>query len=162
MAERGKGLFNQLESAESIRALIGQTEDVHLDCKEWPAGNEADAQKVFAKAACGLSNSEGGVVLVGMRARPTSKDEPDLIDSVAPVTDTSAVKSRILDLVGQLVEPRIEGVQTTEVNEPPGSRSGFVVVYIPASEGPPRRSRCAASPHGSARPKGRPARRGLA
>ena len=69
------------------------------------------------------------------------KDEPDLVESAAPVADTSAVKSRILDLVGQLVEPRIEGVQAIEVNEPTGSRSGFVVVFVPASEGPPRRSR---------------------
>lgn len=140
MAGRGKDLFNQLQAAEAIRGLIGQTEDVHLDCKEWPA-SDGDAQKVFAKAACGLTNAEGGVILVGMKARAMSKDEPDLIESVAPVIDTIAVKSRILDLVGQLVEPRIEGVQISEVREPAGSRSGFVVVYIPASEGPPRRSR---------------------
>jgi hypothetical protein len=140
MAERGVELFKTVQSAEFIRALVGKTEDVHLDCKEW-ADDDGAAQRVFAKAACGLTNSEGGVLLVGMRARPSAKDEPDLIESAAPVADTSAVKSRILDLVGQLVEPRVEGVQTAEVNEPPGSKSGFVVVYIPASEGPPRRSR---------------------
>jgi hypothetical protein len=76
-----------------------------------------------------------------MKARATSKDEPDLVDSAVPVADTSAVKSRILGLVGQLVEPGIEGIQATEINEPAGSKSGFVVVYIPASEGSPRRSR---------------------
>jgi predicted HTH transcriptional regulator len=140
MSGRGKELFNQLRSAESIKALMGQSEDAHSDCKEWPT-SDGDAQKVFAKAACGLTNAEGGVVLVGMKARPMSKDEPDLVDSAAPVADTSAVKSRILDLVGQLVEPGIQGLQAAEVNEPAGSKSGFVVVYIPASEGLPRRSR---------------------
>src|ERR1019366_545919 len=125
MLSRGEELFQKLQSADSIRALIGQSEDVHFDCKEWPT-SDSDAQRVFAKAACGLTNAEGGVVLVGMRAKSTSKDEPDLVESVATVADTSAVKSRILNLVGQLVEPGIDGVQAAEINDPVGSRSGFV------------------------------------
>jgi hypothetical protein len=139
MSERGKELFNQLQSAQAILALIGQPEDAHLDCKEWP--NDRDAQSSLAKAACGLTNAEGGVLIVGMKARPTSKEDPDLIESAAPVADTAAVKSRILDLVGQLVEPGIEGIQAAEVSEQADSRSGFVVVHVPASDGPPRRSK---------------------
>jgi predicted HTH transcriptional regulator len=97
--------------------------------------------RVFAKAACGLTNAEGGVLVVGMRARATSKDEPDLVESPAPVADTKAVQSRVLDLIGQLVEPGIEGVQAVEVSEKTGLKSGFVIIHVPASEGPPRRSR---------------------
>jgi hypothetical protein len=91
MSERGIELFDRLQSAGAIMALIGHSEDVHFDCKEWPA-SDGDAQKVFAKAACGLTNAEGGVILVGMRARPTPKDEPDLVESAVPVTDTSACR----------------------------------------------------------------------
>jgi hypothetical protein len=57
------------------------------------------------------------------------------------VADTSAVKSRILDLIGQLVEPGIDGIEAVEVRESTDSKSGFVIVHIPASEGLPRRSR---------------------
>jgi hypothetical protein len=140
MSGRPEQLFRDLQTPSAILNLMGQTEDAHFDCKEWPTKDEG-AQKVFAKAACGLTNAEGGVVVVGMRARAVSKDDPDVVESTAPVANTSAVKSRILDLVGQLVEPGIEGVQAVEVNDPPDSKSGFVVVYIPASEGFPRRSR---------------------
>jgi hypothetical protein len=140
MSERGRELFTQMQKAGDIMALIGQSEDVHFDCKEWSA-NDSDAQRVFAKAACGLTNSEGGVIIFGMRARAISKDDPDLVASAAPVTDTGAVKSRILNLIGELVEPRIEGIEAREVNETAASKSGFVVVYIPVSEGAPRRSR---------------------
>jgi hypothetical protein len=139
MSERGQELFNQLQTPQAIRALIGQPEDAHLDCKEWT--NDRDGQSSLAKAACGLTNAEGGVLIIGMKARPTSQGEPDLVESTAPVADTSAVKSRILDLVGQLVEPGIQGIQAAEVNEPAGSKSGFVVLYVPSSEGPARRSR---------------------
>jgi Putative DNA-binding domain len=140
MSERAEQIFHRLTTVSAVLSLIGQSEDSHLDCKEWPPKPE-DAQRVFAKAACGLTNAEGGVLVVGMKAKSISKDEPDLIESPAPVTDTSAVKSRILDLVGQLVEPGIEGVLVTEINEPLGSKSGFVVAYIPASDGSPRRSK---------------------
>jgi hypothetical protein len=140
MPTRGEELFDALQSPAAILGLIGQSEDVHFDCKEWPA-NDNDAQRTIAKACCGLTNAEGGVVVVGMRARPTGKDDPDLVESAAPVADTSTVKSKILDLIGKLVEPLIEGVRVETVNEQPGSSSGFVVVYIPAAEGSPRRSR---------------------
>jgi hypothetical protein len=123
MSERGKELFDELQSAQAILALMGQPEDAHLDCKEWP--NDKDVQSSLAKAACGLTNAEGGVLIVGMKARPRAKEDPDLVESAAPVADTAAVKSRILDLVGQLVEPGIEGVQATEVNERKDSKSGY-------------------------------------
>ena len=133
-------LFDRLQNPGAIRSLVGESEDLHFDCKEWPS-NDGDAQKVFAKAACGLTNAEGGVIVVGMKARAVSREEPDLVDSPAPVPDTSAVKSRILDLVGQLVEPFIEGIRVAEVNETVGSKAGFVIVLVPESEGLPRRSR---------------------
>ena len=72
---------------------------------------------------------------------PKPKGEPDLIQSTAPVTDASAVKSRILNLLGEIVEPGIEGIQAVKINEKAGSKSGFVVVYILSAEGPPRRTK---------------------
>jgi hypothetical protein len=83
---------------------------------------------VFAKATCGLTNAEGGVLVVGMRAKSTAKDEPDVVEAAAPVAGMIAVKSRILDLVVQLVEPGIEGIRAQEVSEKKGSKSGFVFV----------------------------------
>ena len=78
MSERAMEVFDRLQSAESIMALIGQSEDVHFDCKEWPDSN-GDAQRVFAKAACGLTNAEGGVILVGMSARSTQRTSRTLL-----------------------------------------------------------------------------------
>jgi hypothetical protein len=51
------------------------------------------------------------------------------------------LKSKLLDLIGKLVEPGIEGINAVEVNDSSASKSGFVVAYIPASNGLPRRSR---------------------
>jgi len=101
-------LSGRLQDAAAILALVGNSEDAHFDCKEWPA-REEDAQRVFAKAACGLTNAEGGVLVVGRRARATSKDEPDLVESPAPVADTKAVQSGVLDQSGNSSSPESKG-----------------------------------------------------
>jgi predicted HTH transcriptional regulator len=95
--------------------LIGQPEDACFDCKEWPARDD-DAQKMLAKAACGLTNAEGGVLVIGLKAESKPKDEPDVVGSIAPVKDTSLAKSRVLNLIGNLVEPGIVGIEVTEVS----------------------------------------------
>ena len=134
-------LFESLNKPEAVRALIGQTEDLHLDCKVWPSRDD-DAQKMIAKSACGFANADGGVIVFGLVAKAgPNKDDPDEIQSVQPITDTSKVKPRIQELIGQLIEPGIRGVRVAEVNDPAGSKSGFMTVLIPASDGLPCRSR---------------------
>jgi predicted HTH transcriptional regulator len=133
--------FNRLQNVAEIMALIGTTEDLHLDCKIWPP-NENDAQKILAKALCGFANADGGVVVIGMEAKVgPNRDDPDIIQQARPITSALAVKSRIENLVGQLVEPGLEGVQVATVFDSPGSMSGFVLVDVPATEGFPCRSR---------------------
>ena len=137
---RAEELFSQLQNAASVMALIGEAEDAHLDCKEWST-NDKDAQKVLAKAATGLTNADGGVIVFGMKAESRPKDEPDVVTGPAPVLDTSYVKSRILGLISNLIEPGIVGIEAREIADQPNSKTGFVVVYIPKSDGSPRRSR---------------------
>jgi len=133
--------FKRLKNVAEIKALIGTTEDLHLDCKVWPT-NENDAQKMLAKTLCGFANADGGVVVIGMEARlGPNKDDPDVIQRARPVANALAVKSRVENLVGQLVEPGLEGVQVEAVFDPPESVSGFVLVGVPPTEGPPCRSR---------------------
>lgn len=51
MASSPEQLFESLNSSTGILALIGGTEDLHLDCKVWPTKDE-EAQRMIAKAAC--------------------------------------------------------------------------------------------------------------
>jgi len=137
---RPQELYSQLQDAAAVMALVGEAEDAHLDCKEWPTKDD-DAQKMLAKAATGLTNADGGVLVIGMKAESRPKDEPDVVTGPAPVFDTSLVKSLVLGIISKLVEPGIVGIEAREIVDQPNSKSGFVVVYIPKSEGSPRRSR---------------------
>jgi hypothetical protein len=140
MSGHAEHIYKRLQNAVAIKGLIGECEDAYFDCKEWP-GKEDEAQKMLAKAACGLTNAEGGVLVIGMKAKSKSKDEPDIVSETAPVTDTAMVKSKVLNLIGNLVEPGIVGIRAKEINDPKGSKTGFVTVFVPASEGSPRRSK---------------------
>lgn len=140
MAGHAEDLFARLQNRAAVLGLIGEAEDAHLDCKEWPAKDE-DSHKMLAKAACGLTNADGGVLVIGMKAESRPKDEPDVVTAAAPVNDTSLVKSRVLGLISNLIEPGIVGIQAKEIATKAKSKSGFVVVYVPKSDGSPRRSR---------------------
>lgn len=141
MATLPEQLFESLDSSAAIHALIGKTEDFHLDCKVWPT-DDGDAQRVVAKAVCGFANGDGGVIVIGMIAKAgPNKDDPDQIQATQPVADTTLVKTRVQDLIGQLVEPGITGVRVNEINDSTGTKSGFVTVLVPATEGLPCRSR---------------------
>jgi predicted HTH transcriptional regulator len=141
MFGRAQTLFAQLQTQQQVLALIGQNEDSWLDVKNWGERDD-DSQKMLAKALCGFTNADGGVLVIGMDAKASSNDEPDVITGPRPVANTSIVKSKILDWASKFVEPSIAGIDVHEISdETPESRSGFVVIYVPKSEGSPRRSR---------------------
>jgi hypothetical protein len=143
MAGRAEILFNQLVDAAAVLALVGEAEDAHLDCKEWPENDDKDQQKIVSKGTCGLTNADGGVLVIGMKAESPAnkKDDPDVITAPAPVNNTALVKSKVLGLISNLVEPGILNIEVREVSDQPNATSGFVIVHVPKSEGSPRRSR---------------------
>jgi hypothetical protein len=132
--------FEHLQNLTELCSLVGQTEDLHLDVKEWPVRDD-EAQRVLAKALSGFSNADGGILVIGLEARSPGKGEPDVIQALKPVADAVAVKSKIENLIGNLIEPPVPGIRVGEVLEVVGQPSGFVLVYIPPTDGLPVRSR---------------------
>jgi len=137
VAER---LFQQLISREALEALIGQPEDASFDCKVWSNRDEANRGSI-AKAACGFANGAGGVIIIGLSASGRGADTPDVVNGVAPVSNRQAVASQALDYLLKFVEPGIEGIEVRTIEDAVSAPSGFVLLYIPATEGSVRRSR---------------------
>jgi hypothetical protein len=134
-------IFARLQNASEINALVGTGEHLHLECKTW-SNNESDNQKNLAKVISGFANADGGVLVVGMKTT-TNQDKytPDVIDAAAPVSNVAGVKSRIEGLAMELAEPAIRGLEITAIPEKDGSTSGFILMLVPATDGPPCRSR---------------------
>lgn len=140
MPTSAERLFEQLDSVASLEALIGKPEDSDFDCKEWPT--RTDAQRgTIAKAACGFSNATGGVIIIGLKAAGRGADNPDVVEGLKPVKDRMAVASEALDIILKFVEPGIEGIRWKGIANDESDKSGFVIIYVPASDGAPRRSK---------------------
>jgi hypothetical protein len=95
----------------------------------------------LAKAACGFTNATGGVIIIGLKAR-IGADGIDVIQELKPVENVESVRSEALDAISSLVEPGIEGIQSKAVRIAPRVKQGFVLIFIPESQGAPHRSKC--------------------
>ena len=140
MPTAAERLFEQLTTKEALEALIGQPEDASFDCKIWSSRDDANKGSI-AKAACGFANGAGGVIIVGLSASGRGADTPDVVKGIAPVSNRHTVASQALDYLLKFVEPGLEGVEIRTIEDIVSEPSGFVVLFIPASEGSVRRSK---------------------
>lgn len=132
--------YKRMSSVKALQSLIGKPEDADFDCKEWPARQD-DARRILAKAACGFTNATGGVIVIGVKASGAGANTPDVVRSLAPVADRHAVASAALEILLQSVEPGIGGIRTKTIPDGKSKAAGIVLIFVPASDGAPRRSK---------------------
>ena len=140
MLTSAERLYDRLKSRKAIQALVGLPEDADFDCKEWTSRQDA-ARGTIAKAACGFSNATGGVIVIGLTAKGQGSGLPDVVNGLAPVSDRKAVAADALDIILKFVEPGIEGVKVRTIPNDGSKPSGYVVIFVPACDGSPRRSK---------------------
>ncbi len=140
MPTSAERLFDQLVSESDLQSLVGMPEDADFDCKVWSTRTDANRGSVV-KAACGFTNATGGVIVVGIRAAGRGLETPDVVQELVPVDNPGAVASESLDIIHKLVEPGIEGIRTRIVSANRSANYGFVILYVPPSDGSPRRSK---------------------
>lgn len=135
MADNAENFFDSLPNTAAVAALVGQNEDLYLEVKTCGVPFTEQDKNHLSEALSGFANSDGGVLIYGLVARGGDKTTPDLISGVSPVTNVPLVHSQALALVGQLVEPPVQGVivASRELDRAPDQ--GFVLIYIPRSDG---------------------------
>lgn len=134
MAETAQRFFESLSSTSSVTALVGHAEDLYFDAKTCSVPFSAQDQQHFAEALSGFANADGGVLIYGLIAKGGDRSTPDVVTGVDPVKSLSLLQTEALSLVGQLVEPPVSGVRIEIRKLERLPDSGFLLVYIPASE----------------------------
>jgi hypothetical protein len=141
MVTTAERFYRRMTSLQTLQALVGECEDADFDCKEWLPSRSDAAKGTIAKAACGFANATGGVIVIGLKASGRGVDMPDVVRNLAPVADRKAVASEALDIILKFVEPGIEGVKVKTIPDAGSKPSGFVLIFVPPSDGAPRRSK---------------------
>ncbi|MCA9289805.1 MAG: ATP-binding protein [Phycisphaerales bacterium] len=116
-------------------------EDLHLDFKT--AGSSfanASERKTLAKAISAFSNSAGGLVVWGVRARKRSGEDVDAADAIDAIPDVAAAMSRLQEYTSQATSPVASEV-THHLVYATADGSGAIATLIPASDTGPHMAR---------------------
>ena len=140
MAEQAKMSLRtdfELMTLEVIQAFVGsgREEDLHLDFKT--VGDvtlSRDDRKSLAVALSGYANSDGGLIVWGVEARPGA-DGVDCASALRQVSNAQLLLGRLNTLTGQGVSPLVDGVEHRAIVLEDGS--GFCISCIPASDSGP-------------------------
>jgi len=111
-------------------------EDLHLDFKILSGGDNfnRDDRKNLAKAISGFANSDGGVLVWGVDARPDGSGA-DVVLELSPITNCSVAFSHLQAYTGKAVSPLVTGVENRMIELQDGS--GFLATFVPRSDTAP-------------------------
>lgn len=100
-----------------------------------------DDRKNLAEAVSGFANSDGGVIVWGVKAHAGSKDDANVASELKSIKNLSLFISDLQKMTAELITPAVVGVEHSKIEELPGSDTGYVVTYAPRSEGEPHMAR---------------------
>lgn len=124
----------EMMTLDVIHAFVTsrRDEDLHLDFKTVAdVALSRDDRKSLAVALSGYANSDGGLIVWGIDARPNAEGV-DCASALRPVSDARALLNRLNTLTGQCVSPLVDGVEHRAIASENGS--GFCVSVIPVSD----------------------------
>ena len=98
-------------------------------------------RKNLAEALSGFANSDGGIIIWGIDARPYTPSDPDTAKDFRPVDNLSLFLSEVQRDTAHVVSPGIIGVEHFPISDSPNKNSGYVVTFVPKGEGEPHMAR---------------------
>jgi hypothetical protein len=111
----------------------GQEENLHLDFKAVTNENldKRDDRQNLAIALSAFANSDGGLVVWGVDARPNS-ERIDCASALKLIKEPARLLARLNEFTGQGVNPNVDGVEHRAV--PLKGAESIVVTLVPASD----------------------------
>lgn len=126
---------------DAVRAFVadGREEDLHLDFKNVQDPRLGpDDRRNLAIALSGFANSDGGIVVWGVDARPNAQGV-DCASALREIPNAQLCLARLNDLTGQLVSPLVDGVAHKVIRS--AGDQGFCASLIPASDAGPHQAK---------------------
>jgi len=124
-------------NVDTVRRFVadGREEDVHLDFKIVSDPSlSRDDRKNFAIALAGFANSDGGIVVWGVDARPNAQGV-DCASALREIPNVQQCLTKLNEFTGQFASPIVDGVVHRLI--PSVGGAGFCVSLIPSSDSGP-------------------------
>src|SRR5258706_16339354 len=114
MPDDAYSLFNELKTMNDVQRFIdlGQEENLYLDYKQASYSNgklRSDDADNLATALSGFANTEGGILIWGVKTGDLSENE-DLPEKVIPIQNLLGFRQALETSLMTRVTPSVEGV----------------------------------------------------
>ena len=123
------------EAAVETLCAEATEEALHLEFKTLSDHSGArltkDDRRLIARALCGLSNAEGGTLILGITTE--KRDNVDVAKERKPFENCKSLRNRIVAALPDLLSPQHTKIQVEPVVRADGA-SGYVVIDVPPSD----------------------------
>ncbi len=133
-------LFASIDEAAVGRFVKGKrAEDLHLEFATAPNGLDADARRKLAKALSGFANSDGGVLVWGVKAKK-GREGVDCASQLQVIENLPKFISDLNSQTGEAVSPIIAAVAHEPL--PIDANTGYAKTLVPRSDLTPHMAKC--------------------
>ena len=130
------------QAYEALEEMLGtQEENEYLDFTLF--FNRQHAEKRLAKSLCAFANSDGGVLVFGIRTEKTAEDVEKARELV-PIPKVKTEAAWLKDRARTIADPPIDGLEVKTICPASLNGTGFIVCFAPGSPSAPHRSSNAA------------------
>lgn len=120
-----------IEKAIERKAEAGLYLDFKQKSDRRNPGLNDDDKANLAKAISGFANTDGGVIVWGVKAKADTKDEPDVVVELFPINNLKTFQTRLNAVSGELVNPPVAGVENRLIPQAPNVDTGYVITVVP-------------------------------
>lgn len=122
----------KIKNIEDIKFLIDNSveESTELEYKCSFAKLNKDWKKELAKDVSAMANSNGGIIIYGLKEKEISKGH-SVPEDISPISTSEMSKDQLSQLLSSNIQPIIDGIEISYI--PYDNESGFYIVSVPQS-----------------------------
>ncbi len=133
-----KDFFRKINTIEDVEKIISNTEDGENDWLEFKSVHKelkgskkesAKARVLFAKEICAFANTDGGILIIGVKKNDSGLEVLNHEDNLEDWFDANSVN---------MLEPKLHGFSVKSIDAK-GKGNNPIAVYVPKSDLSPHR-----------------------